>query len=61
MLQGCCRRGKKVEQVAHGEARMARLKQLVGQRQIQRQRQIPRLLAVAGIIDSFQVTSSTRA
>ena len=40
--------GKKVEQVAHGKAGMARLKQLVGHRQIQRQRQIPRLLAVPG-------------
>ncbi len=41
-------KGKKVEQIAHGKAGMARLKQLVGHRQIQRQRQIPRLLAVAG-------------
>ena len=41
-------KGKKVEQIAHGKAGMARLKQLVGHRQIQRQRQIPRLLAVTG-------------
>lgn len=41
-------KGKKVEQIAHGKAGMARLKQLVGHRQIQRQSQIPRLLAVTG-------------
>ena len=29
--------GEKIEQIAHGETRVARLKQLMGQRQIERQ------------------------